>query len=382
MATSNAKASSETGAEERHGDIHECDVCKLDGKKEDGKHYCQECDDYMCDSCESHHKMVKITRNHNVFSRESMPEETIKDLATAAEEELALSKEKNTKRQVFVDATVSAHLTVNVKFCYDRSKPFKYHTDQYECDCTGIVLLLNGEILIVDGQNHRLKLLDKSLNIKEVLPISGYRHGYPFDAALISDNEVIVTLPVDKVLQFVTIHPHLELGRSIRLNNQSFGVAVSQHNIYLACHEGGSRQEVIVLGKDGHVRKVIDVDKVAKGFAYPNYIAVNEQENKIYVTGYRDVLCLSDKGDVIYKTDYNVPAVANGIVLDDKTNALVCFQNKSEIMLLNHDGSEHKAILASNQGIKDPRAIAYRSSDRLLFVGGDKHNGMIVFKVN
>lgn len=47
---------------------YECDACKLDGNIREAKHYCPACEDYLCITCETHHKKVKATRFHEIIS--------------------------------------------------------------------------------------------------------------------------------------------------------------------------------------------------------------------------------------------------------------------------------------------------------------------------
>ena len=52
---------------------HECDTCKLDGQTLEAKYYCGECNDFLCESCETYHKRVKATRFHEILTGDRMP---------------------------------------------------------------------------------------------------------------------------------------------------------------------------------------------------------------------------------------------------------------------------------------------------------------------
>ena len=47
---------------------YECDPCKSDDKVKEGKHYCQTCQEYLCDECRNYHKKFKEMRNHIILS--------------------------------------------------------------------------------------------------------------------------------------------------------------------------------------------------------------------------------------------------------------------------------------------------------------------------
>lgn len=52
---------------------HECDACKLDGQTQEAKYYCGECDDFLCENCETYHKRVKATRFHEILTGDRIP---------------------------------------------------------------------------------------------------------------------------------------------------------------------------------------------------------------------------------------------------------------------------------------------------------------------
>ena len=47
---------------------HECGPCSVGGTRKEAKHFCQECQDYLCDSCKGYHGKLAVTRNHNIVS--------------------------------------------------------------------------------------------------------------------------------------------------------------------------------------------------------------------------------------------------------------------------------------------------------------------------
>ena len=51
---------------------YSCDACRLDGSVREAKYFCTDCQDYMCENCESYHRKVKVTRLHTVLSGDKM----------------------------------------------------------------------------------------------------------------------------------------------------------------------------------------------------------------------------------------------------------------------------------------------------------------------
>ena len=52
---------------------HECGPCSVGGTRREAKHYCRECQDYLCDSCKGYHGKLAVTRNHNIVSGSKIP---------------------------------------------------------------------------------------------------------------------------------------------------------------------------------------------------------------------------------------------------------------------------------------------------------------------
>ena len=54
----------------------ECTPCKDDGAIREAKHFCPECSEYYCDSCEMSHRRLKATKSHKVFHGDEMSQNT------------------------------------------------------------------------------------------------------------------------------------------------------------------------------------------------------------------------------------------------------------------------------------------------------------------
>ena len=51
-----------------------CDPCKSDDVIKEGKHYCQECKEYLCNECKDAHRKVRITKTHSIIPEREMRE--------------------------------------------------------------------------------------------------------------------------------------------------------------------------------------------------------------------------------------------------------------------------------------------------------------------
>ena len=50
-----------------------CGPCKTDNVNKEAKYYCEQCQEYLCDSCQDTHRKLKATKNHSILSGHHMP---------------------------------------------------------------------------------------------------------------------------------------------------------------------------------------------------------------------------------------------------------------------------------------------------------------------
>ena len=50
-----------------------CGPCKTDNVNKEAKHYCEQCQEHLCDCCQDTHRKLKATKNHSIFSGHHMP---------------------------------------------------------------------------------------------------------------------------------------------------------------------------------------------------------------------------------------------------------------------------------------------------------------------
>ena len=71
MATYDGSRSLEMGCDVFYD--HECGPCSVGGTRKEAKHYCTECQDYLCDACKGYHGKLAVLRNHNIVSGSKIP---------------------------------------------------------------------------------------------------------------------------------------------------------------------------------------------------------------------------------------------------------------------------------------------------------------------
>ena len=50
-----------------------CGPCKTENVNKEAKHYCEQCQEHLCDACQGAHRKLKATKSHNILSGSHMP---------------------------------------------------------------------------------------------------------------------------------------------------------------------------------------------------------------------------------------------------------------------------------------------------------------------
>ena len=190
-------------------------------------------------------------RNQVMFAAEVQTSKTIRDCESRLADlekdiaELRLSFEKNKKLADLQSEIKSLGaidrqskkgeqgdkivlLGKHVKSC--REVNVRLDDDEFIPWTTGCAVMPNGSIVICDRSNERMKLFDNSWVYQDTLTIPDIRR-----VSVVDPNTVIVTVPYQKKLQCVQLLPQLQLGRTIQLESECFGVCVSKNDIYVTC---------------------------------------------------------------------------------------------------------------------------------------------------
>ena len=245
---------------------------------------------------------------------------------------------------------------------------------------TGLGFLKGGELLIADHASEKLALLDAVLQIKETLTLEGR----PYDLALISNTNAVVTLPYEQTLLFVQTEPKLQIILKKALTNRCWGVAFCKGNIYVSCNFSGENPEILELvAETGMHKRSITCKLMGKNvsFKYIFNIATNQDGTRLYVSDYwsHQVLCMASDGQLIYAYSDPDMKYPRGILVDAADNALICSEASSNIHIVKSDGTKHRILLKSEHGIQTPFAIDYRINDGMLAIGCWQKGNLLAF---
>ena len=256
-------------------------------------------------------------------------------------------------------------------------------SDAKDARITGSAFLPSGELVLCDSSNKKLKLLDKSLQMKKSIDVPGR----PWDVAPVDQHQVIVTFPLEKYLQFIQVTPSLALGHKVDLGVQCWGVTVSLESIYLSFDDSGECK-IGMYDLTGKQKRMISPYSCKDGrnlrFKEPLYIDVLNDEKLFvsdvdYKSSTSTVYCLESNGNILYSVSDPSFKLCIGINVDEKENLLLCDMDSHKVFLITKDGNEVREFLTEKDGLYQPNTTSFRRRDRTLVVTCREHNDILVF---
>lgn len=235
---------------------------------------------------------------------------------------------------------------------------------------SGGVFLSGGELVLCDNKNKTISVLSNTFKAIGTLDLQGQ----PWDVSVVESNTVIVTLPYSKKLKYIQVLPKMREIHDIGLDMMCWGIVVVGNDIYTThCNKLGEG-EVVVLDKDGTLKRNIrvhaDLDTPYL-FKNPENITVSASGN-IYVSDNDTdtVTCLDPSGSIVYSyTDPDLQS-PGGLCIDDRGHIIVCGYGSNNLQVLTPEGRKLRTLLTS----KTPMSLAYRHNDDTLVVGCDDNN--------
>lgn len=250
-----------------------------------------------------------------------------------------------------------------------KSKPtlIKVEADKRIPTIVGAKFMPGGELVLCDEMNNRIKVLDNSLKVQLIVDLPET----PKDFAVVDDKIIIVSF--SKVLTFIQVLPNPVLGRSILLDTTCLSVSVAGGHIFVACRSDPRdltvRNTLRLYDMNGELETQLPVK------LNHDRIILDKSGKKIFDRNPRGFKCLSSDNELIYQYVYSGLEEIVGFTamcLDDEDNIIACDSDK--LYKVSYSGKKHR-ILKKIENDQEyffiyPRAIAYRSTDKKILIGG------------
>ncbi|XP_052247344.1 uncharacterized protein LOC127855636 [Dreissena polymorpha] len=250
-------------------------------------------------------------------------------------------------------------------------------SDSDECRISGICVLPDGQVLVIDRRNKNVKLLNQQYQVVSHWDVTAR----PCDMCQITPSEVAVAVDVNDSniheVQFITvIQGKLVLGRKFQLQHECKGIAHHQGDLFVT-----SGQELYKYTLNGKQICSIYEDR---SFEYTVYkCAVSPTGDRLYITNYRQDKLLTLARDGTLLATYTDPALVYplGLHVTPAGQVLVCGRWFNTVLQVGWEGESKLAKLATQEdGVSWPLSVCYSSTTSSIIVGQGDDN-ILVFRV-
>ena len=243
----------------------------------------------------------------------------------------------------------------------------KTDEDKSHCHITGITITPNGQRLVVDRNNLKVKLFSQDMTFLSSVSMPGH----PWDITIVNDREAVVT--VEQSLVFLeVIDRQLRIKHTINLSFDCLGTTHSNGKLFVTDSE-----KLHALDLRGTelcpVRQSL--------FQYARYVSSNSDGRWIAVTDYdKNTITILDtnNGAVITSRQLKNCDGLSGVSVDMSDNIYVCAGRN--IFVLSSDLKNKHVLL--KMGDPWPQAIAYDKTKLQLIISLYSNDSMICLQLS
>ncbi|KAH3895760.1 hypothetical protein DPMN_019925 [Dreissena polymorpha] len=247
--------------------------------------------------------------------------------------------------------------------------------DSYPCRITGICALPNGQVLVADSPNKRVKLLSQQYQVVSYWDV----YAYPQAICLITPSEVAVAVDTINIheVQFITVNQgKLVPGRKFQLQHTCRGIAHHQGHLYICSHTA-----LLKYTLSGKLICRLYQDRLAALTVYK--CAVSPTGDRLYITSYPDKLLTLARDGTLLAT-YTDPALEYPVDLHvtPAGQVLVCGFQSDTVVQMGWEGHSKLATLATKwDWVRGPWSVCYSSTTSSIIVGQKLYDNIRVFRV-
>ena len=237
-----------------------------------------------------------------------------------------------------------------------------WSSDKDKCYISGCEFLENGNLLLADNHNKKIKMFDKKYRCVSALSLSSL----PWDIAVLDKHLAVVSIPDKKQLQFFETKHKLSSKHSVFLEKNCWGVARANDLLVVTCWSRDIA-EVLVLDKDGVIKRTImTVDRTP--FSIPWYVSVSKDSIRVSDWGSNKITLITLTGEFIGQYSDNGLMGAMGAFSDPEGNVYVCARDTNSIHQVGSDGGKVQMILTERDGIEKPLCVCHCPLDNRFVV--------------
>ena len=237
-----------------------------------------------------------------------------------------------------------------------------WSSDKDKCYISGCEFLQNGNLLLADNHNKKIKMFDKKYRCVSALSLSSL----PWDIAVLDKHLAVVSIPDKKQLQFFETKHKLSSKHSVFLEKNCWGVARANELLVVTCWSRDI-SEVLVMDTDGFIKRTI-MTANRTPFNIPWYVSVSNDSIRVSDWGSNKVTLITITGEFIGQYSDNGLMGAMGAFSDPEGNVYVCARDTNSIHQVRSDGGKVQTILTERDGIEKPLCVCHCPLDNRFVV--------------
>ncbi|XP_052762617.1 uncharacterized protein LOC128205181 [Mya arenaria] len=229
-------------------------------------------------------------------------------------------------------------------------------SDMRDSDIFGCDFFKDGSLVLSDWDNKNVKLLDENFDIDDYITVDGN----PNDVCVLNPDDIAVTMPIQKTIQFIQVKPKMALKHTIKTDDSCRGLASHNGRLFVVCggFKGEKEGKVVVFSLTGdHIRTIERNNSGQRIFACPIAVCVSSDGKLIHVTdGQRGVVTLTQENDVVSVVSDRETKWPCGICMDKHDNALIC-NGQSNTVIQVSGINKIATVIQKGDKIKKPHSI-------------------------
>ncbi|KAH3819423.1 hypothetical protein DPMN_121158 [Dreissena polymorpha] len=250
--------------------------------------------------------------------------------------------------------------------------------DSDTCIIEAMCILPSGQVLVVDRNNRKFKLLNEQYRVVDHLVyVTLMSHYYVNHMCMITPREVAMAVYGDKdtsMVQFITVtQSKLELvrGRNLQLQHDCTGIAHHQGELFIC--SGLVLYNFFLNGK--MISKLYQDRSLDR-------CAVSPTGDKLYIISRLEqkLVTLARDGTLLATLTY--PEFPEDVHVTPECQVLICGWPSNTILQIDSEGRSKLATLVTGRDrVHSPLSVCYSSITSSIIVGMWMNNNILVFRV-
>ncbi|KAH3898019.1 hypothetical protein DPMN_022216 [Dreissena polymorpha] len=244
-------------------------------------------------------------------------------------------------------------------------------SDSNTCWIQAICALPDGQVLVADNDNKRVKLLSQQYQVVSHWDVNAY----PQAICLITPSEVAVAVNISNIheVQFITVNQgKLVPGRKFQLQHKCTGIAHHQGDLFVT---SGKELYKYTLSSKLICRLYEDLDYTLEK------CAVSPTGDKLYITSFyqHKLLTLARDGTPLATLTDPVLEWPEGLHVTPAGQVLVCGAWSNTVLQVGWEGESKLATLATQKDeVRHPASVCYSSTTSSIIVGQWGDNILVI----